>query len=61
MKTRNLIVILLSLVMFTNCYAQKPGKKERKTKTLKQKLLRLLKMMYRKQLRKLLWLPKNVW
>ncbi|MBP8782759.1 MAG: hypothetical protein KBG96_00870 [Paludibacter sp.] len=32
MKTRNLIVILLSLVMFTNCYAQKPGKKDKKSK-----------------------------
>ncbi|MBN2767211.1 MAG: hypothetical protein JXR27_12645 [Paludibacteraceae bacterium] len=32
MKTRNLIVILLSLVMFTNCYAQKPGKKNKKNK-----------------------------
>ena len=30
MKTRNLIVILLSLVMFTNCYAQKLGKKDKK-------------------------------
>lgn len=32
MKTRNLIVILLSLVIFTNCYAQKPSKKDKKSK-----------------------------
>lgn len=32
MKTRNLAVILMSLVMFTNCYAQKDNKKDKKNK-----------------------------
>lgn len=32
MKTRNLAVILMSLVIFTNCYAQKESKKDKKGK-----------------------------
>ena len=32
MKTRNLIVLVLSLIMFSNCYAQKDTKKDKKIK-----------------------------
>ena len=32
MKTRNLIVLVVSLVMFSNCYAQKDTKKDKKSK-----------------------------
>jgi len=33
MKTRNLTILLLSLVLFTNCFAQKENKKEKKSKS----------------------------
>ncbi len=32
MKTKNLMILLLSLVMFTNCFAQKENKKDKKNK-----------------------------
>lgn len=32
MKTRNLIVLVMSLMMFSNCYAQKDTKKDKKSK-----------------------------
>ncbi len=33
MKTRNLAILLISLVIFTNCFAQKENKKNKKGKT----------------------------
>ena len=33
MKARNVLVILFSMVMFTNCFAQKESKKEKKDKS----------------------------
>ncbi|MGB4414059.1 MAG: hypothetical protein WBI53_04130 [Paludibacter sp.] len=34
MKTRNLLVLVLSMVMFTNCFAQKENKKNKKDKNV---------------------------
>lgn len=33
MKTKNVVILLLSLVLFTNCFAQKDSKKDKKGKT----------------------------
>lgn len=38
MKTRNLAILLVSLVIFTNCFAQKENKKDKKGKTTTEEL-----------------------